>query len=92
MPTTRPQRRGRLVQHHVSPELGCGFVHHGADVQHRIRPIVDVLDAIDSELTQIAVSPIDDAPDPKQITIRLDDFQSGPKCSCLRPDIRTGNQ
>jgi hypothetical protein len=36
--------------------------------------ILDVLEGIESELIQIAVTRIDDAPDMQQITLRLDDF------------------
>jgi hypothetical protein len=38
------------------------------------RLIVDVLEAIEQELMQIAVEQIDAAPDPAQITLRLDDL------------------
>jgi hypothetical protein len=38
------------------------------------RLIVDVLEAVEQELMQIAIEQIDTAPDPAQITLRLDDL------------------
>jgi hypothetical protein len=49
--------------------------------------ILDVLEAIESELWQIAISRIEDAPDKNQITLRIDDFSKAIRQVSVRDPV-----
>ena len=51
------------------------------------RLIVDVLEAVEQELMQIAVEQIDSSPDPAQITLRLDDLSAAIRSVAVRGPV-----